>query len=195
MLIPLKTLISLIKEEDLLEHFLSSFSCTNDKDIEYFLHNRAIQFENLSKSRTYLICNEDHLKNNSLDNVVIYDYISVAIKILSIPRQTSNRIRKELDGFSAKLHGEPIQDIPCYLIGQLSRNSAVPKSILTGAELLGFAYSIISQSVEAVGGRYIMIECRNEPKLILFYERNLFKPISYIPDNGQPMVQMIRKIM
>ena len=49
-------------------------------------------------------------------------------------------------------------------------------------------------SVEAVGGRYMMIECRDTEKLIRFYQNNSFKEISRIPDKDQPMVQMIRKI-
>lgn len=103
-------------------------------------------------------------------------------------------MRKELDGFSAKFHGVQIRDIPCYLIGQLSRNSEVSKELLTGESLIGFACDIIAESVKAVGGRYIMIECRENEKLIHFYESNSFKEIAHIPDNKQPMVQMIRKI-
>ena len=53
---------------------------------------------------------------------------------------------------------------------------------------------IIAASVEAVGGRYMMIECRDTEKLIRFYQNNSFKEISHIPDKDQPMVQMIRKI-
>lgn len=116
MLIPLKSLISNLKEDNkLLKQFLSSFSCTNDTDIEFFLHNRAVEFENLAKSRTYLECNEDQLTKNTLDCVTIYGYISVALKILTISSEVSNRMRKQLDGFSTKIHGEQIRDIPCSM--------------------------------------------------------------------------------
>lgn len=81
-----------------MECFLSSFTCTEDEDIESFLHNRAVEFEKLSKSRTYLVCEEEQLESNSLDRVTIYGYISLALKILTIPDAISNRIRKELDG-------------------------------------------------------------------------------------------------
>ena len=195
MLIPLKSLISILKEDsDLLHHFLSSFSCTKDKDIEYFLHNRAIEFENLSKSRTYLVCSEEQLINNAFDNVTIFGYISIALKVLTIPEESSNRTRKELDGFCAKNHGHIIRDIPCYLIGQLSRNSNISSSLLPGSKLIEYACNIIAQSVEAVGGRFIMIECLNEKKLIRFYQENHFNEIARIPDKNTAMVQMIRKI-
>lgn len=184
-----------LKEEpELLWQFLTSFSCSEDKDIEFFLHHRAVDFENLSKSRTYLICNEAELQLHSLNHVTIYGYISIALKILTIPNETSNRMRKELDGFSSKIHGEPIRDIPCYLIGQLSRNSDVPKDTLSGSDLIHYACDIIAKSVEAVGGRFIMVECRNEQKLLQFYQDNLFQEIARVPDMNIPMVQLLRRI-
>lgn len=189
-------LIDKIKEESELKILLSSFSCEKDEDIEMFLKERAVEFEKLSKSRTYLICNQEQLENETNKNkpIIIYGYISLALKILTVPEITSNRVRKELDGFSAKIHGEQIHNFPCYLIGQLSKNSDITDQSLSGSELIDFACDIIAASVDAVGGRFMMIECRDNEKLIYFYEKNLFKEIARIPDNGQSMVQMIRKI-
>ena len=182
-----------MKEGNELLELLSSFSCEKDGDIEYFLHNRAIEFEKLSKARTYLVFDQTELENRK-QNLTIYGYISIALKVLSVPQNMSNRMRKELDGFSAKIHGEQICDFPCYLIGQLSKNSNVKSQGISGKQLIDFASDIIAASVEAVGGRYMMIECRNEEKLIQFYEDNYFTEIARIPDENQPMVQMIRKI-
>lgn len=131
---------------------------------------------------------------NREKNLTRYGYISIALKILSVPQDMSNRMRKELDGFSAKIHGDLISDFPCYLIGQLSKNSNVRSDGISGKQLIGFASDIIATSVEAVGGRYMMIECRNEEELIQFYKDNYFREIARIPDENQQMVQMIRKI-
>ncbi len=187
-------MINEMEEDRELRPFLSSFSCVQDEDIESFLHNRAIEFEKLSKSRTYLVCNQDELLTKRISEVIIYGYISLALKILTVPETISNHMRKEIDGFSAKIHGEQIKDFPCYLIGQLSRNSSVERTVLKGEQLIGFAQDVISTAVEAVGGRYMMIECRDNDKLIDFYRKNGFDEIARIPDNEQPMVQMIRKI-
>ena len=100
----------------------------------------------------------------------------------------------ELDGFSAKFHGDPIREIPCYLIGQLARNSNVTKESVSGMQLIDFALQVIAKSVESVGGRYVMIECHDNEKLIGFYNANMFTEISRIPDKENTMVQMIRKI-
>lgn len=160
------------------------------------MHTRAVTFEKLAKSRTYLICDENQFleKNFSLEKLVIYGYIALAIKILSVPQETSNRVRKELDGLSAKIHGEVIGDFPCFLIGQLARNSQVNKKDLFGEALLESAYRIIYTAVEAVGGRYILIECQNNESLVAFYKNNLFFEIARISDGDRSMVQMIKKL-
>ena len=77
----------------------------------------------------------------------------------------------------------------------MAKNSNVKKDALLGNELIDLACDVIATSVEVVGGRYIMVECRKEKKLVQFYEQNLFSEIARIPDNEQPMVQMIRKII
>ena len=183
-------------EDDKLKNLLSSFSCAYDEDIQNFLHNRAIEFEKLSKSRTYLIVSEEQFENPEIafDEFTIYGYISLAVKVFTVPEETSNRQRQQLDGFSAKEHGKQISNFPCYLIGQLARNSNVPKDSISGAELLNFAYDIIAISVDAVGGRNILVECRNNKRLIQFYLDNGFNKISQMPDESHTMIQMIRRI-
>lgn len=180
-------------EDSILNEFLSSFSCVKDSDIENFLHNRAVEFEKLSKARTYLIVDADDLRAGR-ERPVIYGYVSLALKILTVPEGVSNRIRKELDGFSAKIHGQQISDFPCYLIGQLSKNSQIADNPVSGKELLNVAFDIIASATEAVGGRYMMVECRAEEKLLQFYHNNAFNEIDRIPDEDVPMVQMIRKL-
>lgn len=181
-------------EDKELRPLLSSFSCAKDHDIESFLKEKAIEFEKLAKSRTYIVFDEQELTEKRLSELTIYGYVSIALKILTVPEDTSNRVRKEIDGYNAKIHGIQLKDFPCYLIGQLSKNTAVKENEITGKNLLEYAESVISTAVNAVGGRYMMIECRNEEKLIAFYSNNGFSEIARIPDQNIPMVQMIRKI-
>lgn len=195
-LFSLRKLISESNEkEDIqrLKELLSSFSCEKDKDIESFLHNRAIDFEFLNKSRTYLLCDNDILLNEG--RFLILGYFTVALKVLDLPKRLSNNARKALDGLSAKLHGEVISSVPCYLIGQLAKNSAVPpnKSVC-GSEIINRAISIIKSSVENVGGRYVMIECHNNAKLRKFYSDNAFTEFEALPYGSTQMVQMLRTL-
>lgn len=195
--IALSSLIKIAGEDKgLLSRILSSFSCSQDEDIEFFLRNKAVDFELLSKSRTYLICDEEQIakKDFYLEQLKVYGYISIALKVLTVPEEFSNRKRKELDGLNAKIHGEPIKDFSCYLIGQLSRNSDVSSESISGTKLLQIAYDIIASAVEAVGGRFMMIECKEEQKLIDFYSANGFQEIQRNKDGNYVMVQMVRKI-
>ena len=60
--------------------------------------------------------------------------------------------------------------------------------------MLDFAYDIIDTAVEAVGGRYILIECNDNDKLIKFYQENNFSEINRLNYEDKAMVQMIRMI-
>lgn len=134
----------LSENTELLHQTLTSFSCKQDTDIEFFLHNRAVEFETLSKSCTYLIVDEEGLLNGTF---MILDYFSL-----------------------------------------------FDKTFISGTSILHMAYNIIATAVSLIGGRYMMIECHKEPKLIKFYKDNLFHEITYIPNDNIPMIQMIRKI-
>lgn len=172
---------------------LSSFSCSRDKDIEDFLHNRAIDFERINKARTYLVCDNNVLQTEG--KIVILGYFSTALKVLDIPESISNRFRKKLDGMAATLHGEIIKSIPCYLIGQLAKNSDIPDNqSVSGAQLINNAISVIRLAETYVGGRYVLIECHDNPKLLKFYADNDFKDFATIPFKGEPMVQMLRPL-
>lgn len=74
----------------MLQSYLSSFCCEKDADIESFLRTRAVSFEKLSKSRTYLILDEDQLDQGEF---VILGYFTLALKVLIIPVEKSINMR------------------------------------------------------------------------------------------------------
>ncbi len=88
---------------------------------------------------------------------------------------------KKLDGLYKN-----ISEIPVFLIGQLAKNDQFTTA-LTGQELLEYAWSVIMNAHKYVGGRLVLIECNDHPKLIYFYEANGF---TYIQKDE--LVQMIR---
>lgn len=187
MLIPLETFLEMTSEETVKE-VISTFYCSKDHDIESFLknENKAILYERKSKSRTYLIFDEDGLENG---NFILLAYFTVAIQTLKIPNGTvASQIRK-LDGLYAKKGSEALTEIPSYLIGQLSKNDEYTDKI-AGDELLEYALSVISKAQGIVGGRVAFIECQDRPQLINFYTRNGFKHFRKDPDDG--LVQMVR---
>ena len=193
MFIPLSTIIEQGTREEV-NISLSNFSCIQDNDIERFLKEKSVLFEELSKSRTYLICDEEELVKGDLKSLTIYGFFTLALKVYKASDDLSNRARKEMDGLSAKIHGERISHFSCFLIGQLSRNSNVDKDTVSGKQIIDTADRLIKSAQDIVGGRYLLVECKEEEKLIHFYKNNGFKVISSISDGNTKMIQMIRKI-
>jgi hypothetical protein len=160
-------------DEQKTRQFISKFFCKKDRDIENFLKNKAIEFEKRGKSRTFFIYNEDSIGKNNID---ILAYFTLALQILHIPENLSkNKIRK-LDGFSSNLKGNKITEIPVILIGQLGKNDLY-SSLITGSEIIQFCFSKILEGQERLGGRVIMLECKNVEYLKRFYAEYDFKMI------------------
>ena len=170
---------------------MSSFVCADNADIANFLHEKAIKYEHLGKARTYLFFDEEKLERGTF---VIVGYFSLALKTLILPENTSTSRRKVIDGFYGKLHGHPIREVSCYLIGQMAKNSSVDKVSLSGKDLIENALATIIPAAEIVGGRWVLIECQNTGKLISFYKENGFEYVAREPDEQEEMVQMIRRI-
>lgn len=171
---------------------ISSFICPLDPDIENFLNEKAIKFENASKSRTYLLFDEEAALEGDLK---LLAYFSIALHIITIPDGFSGNQIKKLDGFSSRMHGERITEFACYLIGQLGKNAAYSDNILTGDSVMEHALGVIGQASELAGGRIVIIECKPNDNLQAYYSRNGFKEYDDRPDpNGNPMIQMMRLI-
>lgn len=174
--------------EETVVEVISTFYCSKDHDVENFLknENKAVLYERKSKSRTYLIFDEEGLKNG---NFILLAYFSIAIQTLKIPNGTAASQIRKLDGLYAKKGSEVITEIPGFLIGQLGKNDEHPDRI-TGDEVLENAFSVIGKAQGMVGGRVTIIECQDKPQLVDFYRRNGFKYFRKDPDDG--LVQMIR---
>ena len=147
--------------DTVIESYVANFYCSKDNDIEDFLKKKAILFEKLGKSRTFLVVDE---------SFEIVGYFSLALSILDIPEILSNRKRKNLDGLSAKRNGELVEKIPSILIGQLAKNDLYSEKF-SGNGLLEVCLSKILEGQKILGGRIIMVECKKKPELINFYEQ------------------------
>lgn len=143
----------------------------------------------MNKSRTYIVCDEETLNNNRFE---LLGYFALSLKVLIVPDSMSIRARKELDGYRGKIHGKPVREVPCFLIGQLSKNFNIEDNKITGERLLSSAMAVIKSVQEQIGGRYVMIECHDIDQLINFYKQNGF--FEFDKDNESDMVQMIMLI-
>ena len=182
-IISLKRLVEIAGEE-VAREYLSGFRCEKDSDIENFLKDKAILFEQLGKSRTFLIYDEDS------DEIKILAYFTLALQIVRVPENLSNRKIKFLDGFNAKIKGETITEFPAILIGQIGKNDTYKKDI-TGAKVMDYCLSTVLNGQSYLGGRIITLECKRIPYLVKFYTDFGFAKLERDYQEGE-LLQYIR---
>lgn len=166
--------------DETIAEVISSFKCFRDNDIESFFYSKAVLFNKKGKSKTHLILNQEALEEGRIE---ILAYFSLAIHLLRIPESASATQIRRLDGLYSRVGGEPISEIPSYLIGQLAKNDTYASSI-SGSLVLEYALFIISAAEENVGGRIVHVECRDIPQVIQFYESNGFRVLRRDPNDG-----------
>jgi len=177
-----------MSDEQKAQELISIFLCSKDNDVENFLRSRAIAFEKMGKSRTFLIFDE------SKEDFKLLAYFTLALQVLKIPESFSNRRIKQLDGFNAKIRGERILEFPTILIGQLAKNDLY-KDCLSGFELMQYCLSTLLDGQVRLGGRIVMLECKDIPYLIHFYEQFGFNKLDRDCQEGDniQLVKILRE--
>lgn len=147
------------------------FKCDLNKDVEYFLKEKAIEFSKQDISRTFLVM------SSYKGNDVIVGYFAIANKATIVKKFIlSNTKRKRI-----LKYGEYNKEIKGYnialpLIGQLGKNyNNNYNKLITGDVLLKLACNKIKEIQNIIGGRYVFLECENNEKLKEFYELNGFE--------------------
>lgn len=174
-----------MSDETKAQKLISIFVCEKDVDIENFLKSKAIQFEKLGKSRTFFIYDEDQ------DEFQVLAYFTLAIQVLKIPEGmfSGNKIKK-LDGLSANMQGSRITEFPSILIGQLGKNEMYA-GVISGSKVLEYCLATILEGQVRLGGRIVMLECKDIPYLISLYERFGFNVLERDYQEGA-LLQMIK---
>jgi len=174
-----------MSNEEKAHELISIFTCEKDRDIENFLKEKAILFEKLGKSRTYFIFDEDE------DEFNILAYFTLAMQVLKVPEELlSGRKTKALDGFSSKIRGSKITEFPTILIGQVGKND-LHKELISGLEVMEYCLAAVFKGQTILGGRIIMLECKDIPYIINLYERFGFQKLERDYDDGE-LLQMIK---
>lgn len=150
------------------EKILKSFECPLNKDVEDFIHNKAISFSNQKVAITYLVFSE---------NMILVGYYTLANKFISIQdSQISKSLQKRISKFSQKDESLSRFLIPIPLIAQLGKNFSenAKKEFLKGDELLELACNRVQQAEKIIGGKMTYIECASNDKLFDFYSKHGF---------------------
>ena len=185
-IVNLKTMIDEIGERQTKEA-LSDFSCGINRDVEYFLYEKSIEFAKQHISQTHLVMAPIKSK------MVIAGYFALANKNIQInEKAVSNSLFKRLLKFGKYEPGLQACSVSAPLIGQLGKNFKYSQhNLITGNELLKLACDKLRIVQEIIGGKIIYLECENKQKLKYFYESNgfvLFGKRPYDSDKEQNQV-------
>ncbi len=149
------------------------------------MKEKAIRFEKLGKSRTYFVFDEED------DDFKILAYFTLAIRVLKVPEELlSGQKTKNFDGFSSKFRGVKITEFPAILIGQLGKNDLYSGAI-SGSEVLEYCLIALLKGQAYLGGRIIMLECKDIPYIISLYESFGFQKLEK-EYGDEVLLQMIR---
>lgn len=170
--------------EDILKNFKNKYN----KDIEDFLHNKAIEFEKAGLSSTHLVFNE---------NFVLLGYFSLANKPLLVSKRNyealSKSQRKKLCQNGKRLTTDGYI-VNSYLLGQIGKNHSEQikaEEHIDGTQLLTLAYDSLMEAKKIVNVRYVWLECENNEKLLSFYKNFGFEEIeNFISGNGLKVLVM-----
>lgn len=114
------------------------------------------------------------------ENGEILAYFALSFKeiVLNTDLISGTQIKK-MDGISKKA-----KSVKAYLIGQIGKNTQLDTNPLNLSYILNEIYNVIAQVQALIGGRVIILECEDQPKLIALYEKHGFKLIETISENS-----------
>ena len=153
------------------KEILADYKCEINKDIEYFLKEKSIEFSKQGISRTYIVMDQYKSEN------VIVGYFAIANKSTIIKKFIlSNTKRKRLLRYAEYDSEAKGYSIALPLIGQLGKNyNNGYDKLISGDILLKFACNKIKEIQNLIGGRYVFLECEDNENLKDFYESNGFE--------------------
>lgn len=157
--------------EDECKSVFASFECPLGKDVEDFIHNKAIDFAIQRVAITFLVFLEKD------EQLYFVGYYTLANKFVSVSgNMLSKTLQKRISKFSQYDTKLESYLISMPLIAQLGRNFKYDKSSIsfTGTDLIELACKRIVQVQKVIGGKMTYIECASNPKLHEFYAKHDF---------------------
>lgn len=162
-------LCDIISDKNVFENLINRFSCPINADVENFLKDKAAEYERKNLSRRYFVFYDDG------DTHILVGYFSLALITLDVSSNVSRSIIRKISGNEGK------KQCVALLLGQLGKNHKDDihrKKLITGKQLLGIAQNIIRDIQNKIGGRTLLVECKDCGALRNFYEECGFKLVN-----------------
>ncbi|HAB0009505.1 TPA_asm: hypothetical protein GIN74_08885 [Listeria monocytogenes] len=161
-------LLDSFEENEIENQIKNSFSCARERDLESFLHDKAILYERSSLGRTFLFLDEAKLVEKVFS---VMGFFTTAQTSYDITVLSKKRRRKVLG--SAVPGRDTLNSFPAFLIGQIGRNDQYTSNDLTGETMLNECFLQLKQVSKITGGEHVILECR-EYMFEKFYEAQGF---------------------
>ena len=161
-------------EKDL-SPFFNDFTCEREKDLEIFLRNKAITYDNSNLGKTSLIIDKDSFDQGKLDVMAFFTIGQTSVDIGAL---SNNKKKKLLGSVPGR---DKLLSYQAYLIGQLGRSDMYTTDDISGETILNECYAEIRKVQRIVGGRLLLLECR-EHMFELFYQKKGFEKLTDFPD-------------
>lgn len=167
--IKLKDIYTSIGEKKTKE-FLKTFECALNKDVEYFIREKAIEFVKQGFAETFIVMSEYKQKD------VMVGYFATTNKAINIKSLTLSKSKKKrILKYAQYDNVFKTYKIALPLIGQIGKNYANGyDKLITGEVLLKLACDKIKIAQGILGGRFVYLECEDKKELKEFYEKNGF---------------------
>lgn len=184
--VPLGEVINKGYDNKKIENAFKKFSCRREEDLENFLMNKAVTYEKSDIGKTFLCVDEERLVDGEF---VVMAYFSIAQRAVDISELSSKKRKKMLGSFPGR---DNIKSVPAFLIGQLGRCDDYSNDDLRGEQILNECYHAISLAARVVGGKLLVLECR-EHMFEKFYEKQGFKKL-YNDLNEEKLYTLYKKM-
>lgn len=169
-----------------IEDALKRFSCRREEDLENFLVKKAVTYEKSDIGKTYLCVDKEKLENGEF---VIMAYFTIAQRAVDISALSSGKRKKMLGSFPGR---DSMKSVSAFLIGQLGRCDDYSNDDLSGKQILYECYHAISMAARIVGGKLLVLECR-EHMFEKFYKGQGFKKL-YNELNEEQLYTLYKKM-
>lgn len=155
--------------EEELRNDLAAFSCNQNKEIEIFLKEKAIDFAKRKLSITYLVNDEE-------DGEILGYFTLTHKSIVADGKNLSKKAKRKLERYSRKDGKTGNYMASAFLLAQFGKNFSVENGKrISGAELMDFVDYVLYDVQRRIGGGIIYLDCEDEQKLIDFYIGQNFK--------------------
>lgn len=184
--VPLGEIINKGYDKEKIESAFKKFSCQREIDLENFLVQKAETYEKADVGKTYLCVDKKKLEEGEF---VILAYFSLAQRTIDLGELSNKKRRKLLGSYPGR---DKLKSISAFLIGQLGRCEDCSSTDLSGQQLLDECYHAISLAAKIVGGKLLVLECR-EHMYEKFYKNQGFKKL-YDELNEENLYTLYKKI-